>query len=246
MIGEELDDRALREAARLDAPAPPPAPELLAAVGAMKPVRPRTRFGGFAAVLAIGLVGPALTLLRQPWRSDLDALPPAWVALGAALWSVALLSSLAAALVPRRGDVLPSGDRAWRLGLASVAALLLFSAFGTARAPGVSLGPRDLHLTLLQSCVACGRYVLEVALVFLIAGCLALRNVLPIGGRRIGLALGAAGGAAAGLALHFHCPIASSAHLVLSHAGGMTLAAIAGALLVPLALGQRGGLGAER
>jgi hypothetical protein len=47
------------------------------------------------------------------------------------------------------------------------------------------------------------------------------------------MALGAAGGAMGGLALVFLCPIGETGHVVLGHVGGMTLAAAAGALLLP-------------
>ena len=47
------------------------------------------------------------------------------------------------------------------------------------------------------------------------------------------MALGAAGGAAGGLALHFHCPIAVTSHVVLGHVGGVILGAIVGAFLLP-------------
>ena len=63
-------------------------------------------------------------------------------------------------------------------------------------------------------------------------GLLVLRRLVPIGGSRIGMALGAAGGAMGGFVLHFICPIAGTAHVVLAHVGGMVLAAGAGALLL--------------
>ena len=215
MTDRDLPDGALESAARIDPP--PPAPDLLKKVGAMKPVRTRSRFGAFLVVLAVVLVWPVVTLVRSPLRPDLGALPSAFVLGGTAVWGLALLAALAAALVPRRGDVLPSASRASQVGAAAMLAVLLFSALATVAVPGVSLGLADVHLSLFESCVVCGRYVLFVAVAFLALGFLVLRKVLPIGGGRIGIALGAAGGAAGGLALHFHCPIAVTSHVVLGH-----------------------------
>ena len=233
---DEIDDRLLR-AAR-DMPPPPPSPEILKVVGSIKPVRTRSRFGAFLIVLAIGAVWPIFTLIRVPFRRDLGALPPAWVAIGAALWSVTLVVSLAAALVPARGDVLPSAGRASRVSAITMGLVLLFIAVWTAFAPGVSLRPEDMGKTLIQSCYDCGKYVLQVAAIVVILGLLFLRRVLPVGGRRIGLAVGAAGGALGGLALHFLCPIATSGHVLLSHVGAMVLASLAGALIFQGLLGR--------
>jgi hypothetical protein len=218
----------------LDAPPPPPAPDLLNAVAAMKPVRTRTRFGAFLAVLAVGVVAPAASLLMRPMRRDLAALPVGWIVVAALLWASSFLVSLAAALVPRREEVLPAAARASRVALAAMAALFLFALFASVEAPGVSLRPeQEYGWSMMQSCAHCLKFVLPVAAVFLVAGVAVLRRVLPVGARRIGVALGAAGGAVAGLALHFQCPIAGTAHVVLAHVGGMVLAAIAGGVILP-------------
>jgi hypothetical protein len=233
---DEIDPRVLRMA--LETPVPPPSAEMLKAVGILRPVRTRSRFGAFLAVLAIGAVWPVYTLLHVPLRRDLGALPPAWVGLGAALWAFTFVLSLAAALVPARGDVLPSAGRASRLSTIAMGVVLLFTAVWTAYAPGVSLRPQDVGATLIQSCYGCGKYVLQVAAGFVIVGGVFLRRVLPVGGRRVGLALGAAGGALGGLALHFFCPIATTGHVLLSHVGAMVLASLAGALILHGLLGR--------
>jgi hypothetical protein len=217
-------------------PPPPPSPGLLAALGDMKPVRTRSRWGAFVAVLAFGLLVPAFSLLRGPLRRDLGALPPVWVVVGAALWAGAVVLSLAAGLVPARGDVLPSGARASRVSLAAMGALVLFAALWTASVPGVSLHPEDAGMSLGQSLVHCGRYVVFVGAVCLLVGFLVLRRALPVGRARVGAAVGAAGGALGGLALHFICPIATTSHVLLGHVGAMLLAAVAGALLLPALL----------
>ena len=222
----------------LNIPAPPISPQLATRLGTMKRVRTRSRWGSFLVVLMIGLIWPAFTLLRNPLRRDLLALPPVWVALGAALWATGFLASLGAALIPARGDVLPSAGRGSRAGSAAMGVLFLFTALWTASAPGVSLRPEDVGSTLLQSSLGCGRYVLQVAAVVVLLGALTLRRVLPMGGRRMGMALGAAGGALGGLALHFLCPFALTSHVLVGHVGAMILAAAAGALLLPALAGR--------
>jgi hypothetical protein len=214
------------------APPPAPSPDLLEAVDGMKPVRTRTRFGAFALVALLGLVWPVIALGHLPLRRDLEALPAWWVITAAALWGMSFVLSLAAALVPRRGDVLPAPGRASRVSGTAMAVLLLFALVATAQAPGFSARPEDLHFTLFRSCVHCIRFVFEISAVFLLVGLLALRRLVPVGGPRVGLALGAAGGAMGGLVLHFICPIAGTAHVVLAHVGGMMLAAATGALLL--------------
>lgn len=214
------------------APPPAPSPDLLEAVDRMKPVRTRTRFGAFALVALLGLVWPVIALGHLPLRRDLEALPAWWVITAAALWGMSFVLSLAAALVPRRGDVLPAPGRASRVSGTAMAVLLLFALVATAQAPGLSARPEDLHFTLFRSCVHCIRFVFEISAVFLLVGLLALRRLVPVGGPRVGLALGAAGGAMGGLVLHFICPIAGTAHVVLAHVGGMMLAAATGALLL--------------
>ena len=57
-----------------------------------------------------------------------------------------------------------------------------------------------------------------------------------MGRARLGMALGAAGGAMGGFVLHFICPYAETAHVVLGHVGGTILAAAAGAALLPALL----------
>ncbi len=233
---DELDGRLLRVA--METPPPPPSPEILKTLGTMKPVRTRSRFGAFAAALAIGAIWPAYSLSSSALRPDLGKLPPAWVAIGAALWAFAVVASLAAALVPARGDVLPAGSRASRASAIAMGLVVLFMALWTARVPGVSVRPEDIGKTLLQSCYGCGKYVLQVAAIVIVLGVLLLRRRLPVGAGRIGLAVGAAGGALGGLALHFLCPIATTPHIMLAHVGGMILSSLAGALILRGLLGR--------
>lgn len=224
---------------RLDAPPPPPAAALLAKIGGMHAVRPRGRFAALAAVVAAGIVLPVALLVLMPWRRDLLALPRAWLLGAGAVWFAAFATPLCTALVPARGDVLPSAGRASRVALAVVSALAAFTLLGSVEAPGVSPRLPPGAGPLVMSCVRCISVLLPVAVVFLIAGIVVLRRVLPMGARRIGVALGVAGGAMGGFVLHWHCPQAQTAHVVLGHVGGVVLAMAAGAILLP-ALLERG------
>jgi negative regulator of sigma F NrsF-like protein len=169
-------------------------------------------------------------LTQSPQRPDLWDLPRAWLYGGAALWVLAAAAPLATALVPRRGDVLPSGPQALRVALAAMFALLVFALLGTASVPG-SLGLAEAHVSLLGSSAKCAAYVLVAAAIVVATGALVLRRLLPTGARWFGMALGAAGGATGGLALHFVCPLAVTAHVVIGHVGAVVLAAVAGAAL---------------
>jgi hypothetical protein len=238
MTVKDFDDRLLGKATGVDAPAPPPAPDLMKAIADMKPVKTRGRFGAFLTVALLGLVAPVATLLLRPLRRDLDALPMIWLVVASLAWGLAFVLTLAATLVPRRGDVLPAAGRASRTGTAALVVLALFALFATTDAPGIADHPVGMS-ALVASCVHCAGYVAKVAAVFLLVGVLALRRLAPVGRSKLGMALGAAGGAMGGLVLVFLCPIGGAAHMVLGHVGGMALAAAAGALLLPSLLRRR-------
>jgi len=230
---DDFDERVLRPIGGLDEAPPPPSRELAKAVETMQPVRTRTRFGAFIAVGLAGLIASIIVMFFRPLRRDLGALPSAWVVLAAALWGTAFVASLRVALVPRRSDVLPAPARAWRVSTAAMAGLFLFALLASVQVPS-SMQPAERGWSLLHSCVHCALFVLEIAVVFLAAGVVAVRRLAPVGGRSIGLALGAAGGAMGGLVLHFVCPFAATAHVVMGHVGGMVLASVAGAALMAL------------
>ena len=237
MTPEELNGGAL--GGPIDLAPPPPAEALLHAVGTMKPVRPRGRLTGFALVLGIGVIAPLGLLLLRPRRADLASLPSAWLLGEAAVWLLAFGGALGAALIPARGDVMPSAGRAARIGIAAIALLALATLLGGAPASGPSHHAAAGAGAMLGACLGCVGVLLPIALVYLVAGVVVLRRVLPMGARRIGIALGAAGGAMGGLALQFHCPIAATDHVLLGHVGGVALAALAGALALPALLERR-------
>jgi hypothetical protein len=228
---DDSGERAVAEATGMGGPAPPPSPELARAIGGMRPVRTRSRFGAAAVVALAGIVLPVMALVYLPYRRDLGALPVAWVVAAAVLWAAAFAMSLAAALVPRRGDVLPAAGRAPRVAAAAMLMVAGFVLLATADAPGVSMSPAERGLSPLGAGLHCIGFVFEVAAAFLIVGLIVLRRLFPVGAPRAGLALGAAAGAMGGLVLHFTCPFAATAHVLLGHVGGMALTAAAGALL---------------
>jgi hypothetical protein len=87
-----------------------------------------------------------------------------------------------------------------------------------------------------RGCVITG---LEVSAPVIVAGTLSLRRVAILDPWRLGAALGAAGGALAGLTLHLTCPDSRPVHLALAHAGGVVMSAVAGALSLLLVRGTR-------
>src|SRR5258706_10256920 len=93
-------------------PPPPPSAGLLACVAAIGPVRTRAPERAWAAACAVSLASAALLVALLPPRPDLRQRPLAWLLAFAALWLAGFAASLAAALVPRRGQVLPDGERA--------------------------------------------------------------------------------------------------------------------------------------
>jgi tetratricopeptide (TPR) repeat protein len=171
---------------------------------------------------------------------DNHGLPVAWLIAATALWGVGAALSLTAALAPRRGDVLPAPSRASSVSAIAMAVLGLFALLATVDVPGLSMLPAERGWTLMDSCLHCIATVSKVAVVFLAVGLVALARLVPVGSARVGMALGAAGGAAGGLLLVFICPFASAAHVVLGHVGGMVLASLAGAVLLPAVARMRG------
>ena len=175
-------------------------------------------------------------LTHHAFRPDLGALPLGWVIAAAALWGAAFVLSLTGRWCPGGATCSPRPVEPHASAGSTLAGLFAFALAASVQVPGVSLRPEDAHMTLAQSCVHCASFVLEIAVPFLVLGLFALRRLVPMGRARIGMALGAAGGAMGGLVLHFICPLAGTAHVVLGHVGGTILAAAAGAALLPALL----------
>jgi hypothetical protein len=223
-------------------PSPEPSPALLAAVRGMRPVATRRPERQLMQVIAISLVytaawvaGPAAWIWGRSLRVDLAALPRAWLFAFGALWLFAFAAPLAIAMLPRRGQLLH------RVRTAAVASWVAWIALATAAlaaqvAPGASAmtASRAQFLSVTAQCAAAA---LSVALVPATLALRALRRAIPIGGAGVAAAIGAAGGALGGLALHVHCPWAEPAHVLLGHAAPVGIAAgvaaLVGARLLP-------------
>jgi hypothetical protein len=209
-------------------PPPAPHPALLEAVEGMRPVRTRSPGRTALLLLAAGAIFPLAMLAYRHLRRDLSALPVLWVAAAAAAWTIAVVATLTSAVIPRRGEVLPNVVWAGRAALLAALGLLALGLFGTVDAPGYTLAPPSFRWGWWH----CTRFGLAVTVPTLFAAALTLRGLYPFGGRRIGAAVGAAGGALAGLTLHFLCPYGGGAHVGLVHAGGVVIGAVLGALLL--------------
>jgi hypothetical protein len=213
--------------------APPPDAALLAALAEMKPVRTRSPnlslavLGGAAAALA------TIALAVKGLRADLGALPVGWVTAMALAWVAGLTSVLLAVTLPRRGEVLPDTARAGRTALRVTAGLILLGLVVTVDAPGATTIPEATPAAFAHHWWRCTKLSLLLTAPFLLIGGLVLRRLFPLGGLRAAAALGAAGGAMAGLTLHLHCAVGGGLHVGLAHAGGVALGALLGMLVLP-------------
>jgi hypothetical protein len=208
-------------------PPPPASKTLLEAVSTMRPVRTRVPGRTLLVVLGVGLIWPVAAVLHGT-RPDLPFLPVAWVVLMALAWAAGVVAPLVAALIPRRGEVLPDGARAGRVAAACASLLVLLGLVATVDVPGKTVIP----LSFGRAWWHCVSFALKVAAPVLIAGALVLRRLHPVGSWRMAAALGAAGGALGGLTLHFICGYGGGLHVGLAHAGSVALGAAIGAVVL--------------
>jgi Negative regulator of sigma F len=217
---------------------PRPSAALLAHVAKMRPVRPRVPRRSLLMVALVAGTYPAWALTALPLRSGLAGLSVVWVAGVGALWLAGFIVPLTFALLPGTGHVVPDGKRAFRT--ACLTAILVIGAslllgvdvFGGSRATSPASAE---SLAAWRGCVTGG---LRVSAPVIVAGTLALRRVAFVQPWRLGAALGAAGGSLAGLTLHLSCSNGQPLHVLLAHAGGVVIGALAGALSLVL-LGHR-------
>jgi hypothetical protein len=234
-VGDGAEDEAMTGAGR--ATPPPPSPELLAAVANGGRVRTRRPARALALVALASLAYAGLWLLLLPVRRDLPYLPHLWWGVVALAWLGGFVAPLTLAIVPRRRAVLPDSGRA---GAVAVAAASLLAVVGFALTPaapphtGIPVGAP----ALARSIAHCFAFGLAFALVPLVAGALALRKLLLVGGARLVAAVGAAAGAFGGLVLHLVCPLGGAWHVGCGHAGTVVAAAAIGAVVGAL-LGRR-------
>jgi hypothetical protein len=209
---------------------PPPGAALEAAIGGMKAVPTRVPGRAVALVIAAAAIFPLVSILRTGLRPDLAALPPGWVAAMGLAWAVAFVAVLLAALLPRRGEVLPDVSRATRFASIAGIGLVLLGLFATVDAPGVTQLPATTWSAFGHYWWHCTLASLKVIGPVLVVGAVMLRRLFPVGGLKAAAAIGAAGGAASGLILHFICPIGGALHVGLAHAGGVAVGALLGML----------------
>jgi hypothetical protein len=207
---------------------PPPSEALLAAMGRLAPVRTRRPLRTFAVVAAASLAYAALWLVWFPPRKDLPFLPHvAWGALLLACLA-AFVGTMAAAIVPRRGSVLPDAPRAGRFAILAALGLIALGLVAAPSAPGHSLIPVGPH-EQMAGIFRCMTFGLMVALLPLTFALVASRRVLLVGSTRLMAAAGAAAGALGGLVLHVLCPVGGALHIGFGHGGAVAAAALIGA-----------------
>jgi hypothetical protein len=217
---------------------PPLSTALERALSALRPRRGRRPWYALALVVSISLViaalllaGPSAWIFGRAIRRDLDGLPVWWVVAMAALWAIGFGLPLVRALVPRRGEVMPHVRGAIRAAVFSAAALLLATLLFSRQAEQSCSTHGPLHFWRVA--LECLASALVIALTPAVLGLVAIRRAVPIGARSVAGAVGASAGALGGLALHLHCHFADTAHVVISHAGAVVLAALLVAWMGP-------------
>jgi hypothetical protein len=216
---------------------PPPSPQLMTALAELRPVRTRRPLMALAAAALVSVAYGALLLWLFPVRRDFAALPHLWWGAVALAWLAGFVAPLAMAIVPRRRAVLPDAQRAGWAALAAAGLLLTVGLALTPYAAPATVMPVGSHavLTSIEHCLGFG---LSFAVVPMVAGMVALRRLLLVGGARLMAAVGAAAGAFGGLVLHVICGFGGSMHTGFGH-GGVTLAATVIGAGIGAVLGRR-------
>jgi hypothetical protein len=193
-------------------------------------VRTRTPITALLVVAAAAGAYPVYALAQYPLRKDFGGLPWWWFVPVALLWLAGFALPLTLALLPASGQVLPNHGRAGRAALAFAALLTLVGVL-TFDVPGKTVVPDQTWAEFSRFWWHCISFSARIIGPVLIAGTLALAGVMLTGAARLGAAVGAAGGALAGLTLHALCPIGGVAHVALAHGGAVVVGAMVGALV---------------
>src|SRR5689334_9851267 len=109
----------------MEVEAPPPSPQLIAALSDLKAVRTRVPLRSLAGVLSLSLLYGGLAFTVRPMREDLPLLSASWLLIFGVVWVMGFALPLAAALLPRPRAVLPDPIRACRVATAVAALLIL-------------------------------------------------------------------------------------------------------------------------
>ena len=224
---EDLEARV--EIIDLDDRVPEPGAALRASLAQRQAVALRRPMAQVLRLVAAWGLWSAAVILFVGVRHDRAGLPGSALLGVAAAWTVLVAASIAALLLPPRGQVLPSLTRARvatlvvpLLGIGIALGLLVDAPGQTAHLAGAQAGLALVH------CLGLG---LVVTLPARMLAWVAARRLLPVGAIAGGAALGAVAGALGGLVLHLVCATGGPLHVGVGHAGGLVLGAALGALL---------------
>ncbi len=199
--------------------APPMGSALVRELAGLRPATTRLPHREWAAVLALSLFYGTGILAWMGVRDDLARLPPAWLVGMGAVWLAGFLTITWLVLVPPRDQVMPRWRRA--AAVAGLVAAVLVTA-GLLR-PDTLAATGVTYPATVASVAAhghrCLRLGMAIAALPVLLTFLAIRGAVPVGSRWLAAAIGAAGGALGGLALHLHCPISERFHVGLVHGG---------------------------
>jgi hypothetical protein len=209
-------------------PVPAPAPALMQQVRAARPVRLRRPGRTWLLVAMVALAYPLYAFSVIPVRADLPGLPVGWFVAVGLLWLVGFVALLSAALLPPSGQVLPRERWSGTLALLAATVLIATGLLFTVDAAGQTIVPAATWEAFVHNWWHCISFSGRIVLPVLVAGLLALRRFAPLGMWKLGAAMGAAGGAMAGLTLHGLCPIGGGLHVGLAHGGAVALGALLG------------------
>ena len=212
----------------------PPSPALWASIERMRPVRTRVPLRTLLVLAAASCVYPICAIALYPLRRDLPALPSGWLVGVALVWLSGFVVPLVVAVLPRRGQVLPDTARAGRATFLAATTLVLMGLLVTVDAPGYTILPRTTWAGFFHLWWHCVSFGLKVSVPTVLVGALLFRPLAVANLSRLGAAVGAAGGALAGLTLHGLCPYGGAPHVGLAHGGGVVIGALIGALWLPL------------
>jgi hypothetical protein len=228
----EREDDALSALGQPAGPLPPPSAALRQAVDTMRPVRTRSPRIRFVVVVVASLAFVSHAFVWHRLRPDLSALL-LWVLATSLVWLGGFAFALGAALLPRRGQVLPDPGRASHVAFGVVGLVLALTLAANETVAGQTLELSGARAFFGEG-VHCLVFEVIMTLVPLTAGLLALRGVLKTGSARIGAAIGAAGGALGGAALQTLCPYGDRLHVAVMHCGGVVVCALLGAVVARL------------
>jgi len=201
---------------------PPPSAALEVAVRGAAPVRPRAPLREIAVLVAMSIPLALLHAYANGLRADLTRVPIAWLVAVGLAWLLAFVAPIAAVMVPARASVIADPSRV--IGAAALAPAFVV-VLGTTLAGSVSPAPTGSGVGGIVACLISG---LEVAAMPFAAAVLALRHALPVDARAMGAAVGGAGGALGGFALHLQCEAGGATHTGFGHAGAAVVGAIGG------------------